>query len=54
MDIADISYQAMFDVNQYYSTLVMHLHLSVAIHSSRMTEIRSSKQIYSTNKHALM
>jgi hypothetical protein len=40
MDIVYISCQAIFVVNQYYSTVVMNLHLSAAIYSSRMTGIR--------------
>jgi hypothetical protein len=45
MDIVYISYQAIFVVNQYYSTVVMNLHLSAAIYFSRMTEIRSWQSV---------
>jgi hypothetical protein len=37
MNAAYLSYQARYVVNQFYSTVVMNLHLPVAIHSSRMT-----------------
>jgi hypothetical protein len=52
MDIVYISYQAIFVVNQYYSTVVMNLHLSAAIYSSRMSGI-SSNASFELNRQSL-